>query len=62
MIVVDASVAAKWLFPEPHADRAIALARASQRTGERFVAPPFLSIELTNLIRQRMRRKWIGDY
>jgi predicted nucleic acid-binding protein len=57
VIAVDASLAAKWIFPEVYSDRALALADAAQRSAERLVAPPFLPIELSNIIRQRMRRE-----
>lgn len=58
MIVVDASVAAKWLFPdEPHADRASALLHATLREGGRIVAPPLMPSEVTNIGRRRMVRR-----
>ena len=57
MIVVDASVAAKLvLTDEAHADKAASLARDSASRGEPLVAPPLLPTELTNILRQRMRR------
>jgi predicted nucleic acid-binding protein len=56
MICVDASLAAKWLLPEPHSPEAIALLRACLSAGDRMVAPPLLPIEVTNVLRQRMRR------
>lgn len=56
MICVDASVVAKWLFTEDLSDRAEALYEETVRDGERIVAPALLPIEITNLIRQRMRR------
>src|SRR5579885_2925801 len=56
MIVVDASVAAKWVLTEQHSDKAEALHDACARAGEPIVAPP-LPIEITNILRQRMRRE-----
>lgn len=56
MIVVDASVAAKWLFVEPYSAPALALVAASARTRQPMVAPALLTFEVTNIIRQRMRR------
>jgi predicted nucleic acid-binding protein len=57
MICVDASVAAKWIFPEePFAAQAEGLYQDSVAASQRIVAPPLLPIEITNLIRQRMRR------
>ena len=57
MICVDASLAAKWVLEEEHSDRAEALLVAHIRAGERIVAPPLLPIEVTNILRQRMRRQ-----
>lgn len=56
MICVDASVAAKWIFTEELAEPAEALYLRAITAGERIVAPPLLPIEITNIIRQRMRR------
>lgn len=55
MICVDASVAAKWILPEEHSEQADALYTASIRAGEPVVAPPLLPVEVTNILRQRMR-------
>jgi predicted nucleic acid-binding protein len=55
VIVVDASVAAKWLLSEEHTEKALALATATISEGERIVAPPLLPIEVANILRQRMR-------
>jgi predicted nucleic acid-binding protein len=57
VIGVDASVAAKWIFTEEYSEQARALLRAALSAGERIVAPPLLPIEVTNIIRQRMRRE-----
>lgn len=56
MICVDASLAAKWIFPEDFSDKALAMVTECAEIGERMVAPPLLSIEVTNIIRQRMLR------
>lgn len=56
MICVDASLAAKWVFEEEHSREARALYRDALSSSERIVAPPLLPIEMTNIIRQRMRR------
>lgn len=56
MICVDASLAAKWIFPEPYSQEARALYNATLQNGERVVAPPLLPVEVTNIIRQHMRR------
>jgi hypothetical protein len=57
VIGVDASVAAKWIFTEQYSEQARALLRAALSAGERIVAPPLLPIEVTNIIRQRMRQE-----
>src|SRR5687767_16037598 len=55
MICVDASLAVKWILKEDDSDRARALFRAAVHAGESIVAPPLLPIEVTNILRQRMR-------
>ena len=55
--VVDASVAGKFLWPEPHSEQAIALFDAARRLALRLVAPALLPVEVTNMIRRRMRRE-----
>jgi predicted nucleic acid-binding protein len=56
MICVDASVAVKWVLQEELSDRARALYRTHARTTDAIVAPALLLFEVTNIIRQRMRR------
>ena len=53
IIVIDASVAAKWFFQEEHSDAALSL------LGNPFElkAPDFLYLELENLLCKRTRRK-----
>jgi predicted nucleic acid-binding protein len=60
MICVDASLATKWLFDEEYREQALALAAAAGRAGEQLVGPPLLPIEMTNIIRQRMRRRGLA--
>src|SRR5262245_38742210 len=60
MIVVDASVAAKWILAEEHSDKAQALYGAHTLAGERIVAPPLLNSEITNVLRQQMRREGLS--
>ena len=55
MICVDASVAVKWILNEERSDRARALYQAALRAGESIVAPTLLPLEVTNILRQRMR-------
>ena|SRR5579884_3225253 len=57
MICVDASTAVKWLLPEEElADHALALLRDVSRARTPIVAPALLPIEVTNTVRQRLRR------
>jgi len=55
--VVDASVAAKWYFPEPLSERADAL--LEQRS--EILAPDVLLIEIAQLAWKRARRGEIGE-
>jgi predicted nucleic acid-binding protein len=55
-VVVDASVAVKWVLPEEHTDRAHALMAASIEARQRLVGPPHLPVEVINAIYQRRRR------
>src|SRR5437660_1363286 len=61
MIVVDASVVAKWIFhTEARADKAIALLTHTMDDQELIYAPPLLAFEITNVIRQRMVREGLA--
>ena len=55
MICVDASVAVKWLWSEELSDAARTLFQATRTANESIVAPPLLSIEVTNVIYRRTR-------
>jgi len=55
VICADASVAAKWILPEEQSVEARSLYRATLGAGERIVAPPLLPIEVTNILRRRVR-------
>jgi predicted nucleic acid-binding protein len=52
MLVVDASVAAKWALPEPDSDRALAL----HARGEALLAPSLVVAEIGNAAWKRVRR------
>ena len=55
--VVDASVGAKWLFPdEERSHLARELLRRSLLGDVRLHAPPLFQAEVANVVRQRMRR------
>jgi predicted nucleic acid-binding protein len=56
VICADASVAAKWIFTEQYSDQARALLHATFQAAEPVIAPLLLPIEITNILRQRVRR------
>jgi predicted nucleic acid-binding protein len=56
VIVVDASVALKWVIDEKHSDLALALAERCGRTGELAIGPYLLPFEVTNVIHKHIRR------
>lgn len=56
MIVIDASVAAKWILDEEFSLLARQLYAAMIDRDQLIIAPPLLLGEMTNIIRQRMRR------
>ncbi len=55
MICVDASVAVKWVVNEEWTEQARALYRAAIAADDLIIAPYLMPIEVTNIIRQRMR-------
>ncbi|MBI2957929.1 MAG: type II toxin-antitoxin system VapC family toxin [Chloroflexi bacterium] len=52
-VVVDASLAIKWVLNEPYADEALALASEWASTETRPVAPCLLLAEATNVLHRR---------
>jgi predicted nucleic acid-binding protein len=56
-VVVDASLAVKWLLPEVHSDRAYALARSWASQGVQPVAPYLMPVEVANALHRRVLRK-----
>jgi predicted nucleic acid-binding protein len=52
-VVVDASLAIKWVLKEPYADEALALAREWAATETRPAAPCLLLVEATNVLYRR---------
>lgn len=51
LLVVDASVAVKWLVPEVHSDAALALLEADHT----LIAPDLLSAEVGNILWKKRR-------
>jgi predicted nucleic acid-binding protein len=61
MICVDASLVAKLLFPEEESStQAFALMADELSAEQPMIAPPLLPIEVTNILRQRMRREGLS--
>lgn len=57
IVVVDASLAVKWLVNEVHSDKAYALARSWVDAGTRPVSPYLLPIEVANALHRRALRQ-----
>ena len=55
-VVVDASIAVKWLVTEEYTEEADALARRWLAEGTQMVAPYHMRVEATNAIYKRMVR------
>ncbi len=55
-VVVDASVAFKWLVEEEHSDMATSLARFWDEEGTRLAAPHLMPFEVTNILHRRVVR------
>jgi predicted nucleic acid-binding protein len=55
-LVVDASVAVKWLFEEHDSERAEALLTSAEENRLKLVAPTILAAEIANALWKRMRR------
>ena len=56
MNCIDSSVAAKWLFTEEHSAEATTLINTTLAAADPIIAPHMLPSEVTNIIRQRVRR------
>ncbi len=55
-VVVDASVAFKWLIVEEDTEKAISLLQAWENDGIRLAAPYFMLAEITNALHRHVRR------
>ncbi len=56
-VVVDASVALKWVLQEEYTDEALALRSRWQDAAELIIAPPIFRSEVTNVLHRRARRE-----
>lgn len=59
-LVVDASVAAKWLLPEPDSDKAEAVLSAWNHGVVALLAPVLLHVEIANLLWKTAAQRIIG--
>lgn len=55
-VVVDASVAVKWMVNEVYSDRAFALAQSWEQSGIMPIAPYLMPVEVANAIYRRVTR------
>ncbi len=55
-VVVDASVAVKWLISEAYSDKAFALGRSWAKAGVQPVAPYLMLVEVANALHKRVAR------
>ncbi len=60
VVVIDASLAVKWLVREVHSDKAYALARAWTQEGVYPAAPYLMPVEVANALYRRVIRKEIS--
>lgn len=56
-VVVDASLAFKWLVKEEHSGEARTIARSWENQGVRTAALAFIPVEVANALHRRVRRK-----
>jgi len=60
VVVVDASVALKWVIEEPDSDKAIALLNEWDESSTTMLAPSLLAYEVTNILYQNVRKDEIS--
>lgn len=59
-VVIDASVAIKWLVSEVHSEKAYALARSWAQAGTQPVAPYLMPVEVANALHRRVVGKEVS--
>lgn len=59
-LVVDCSVAAKWVLPEPGRDAAMRLLEQHESGEISLIAPDLLMAEFASVLTKRARRKQIS--
>lgn len=56
VVVVDTSVAIKWVIPEPDSATADALVQTWKSQGTTLIAPPLFAYEVANTLHQQVRK------
>lgn len=59
-VVVDASLAFKWVVKEEHSDKADGLAISWHKQGIQMAAPYFMPVEVSNILHQRIKRSYLS--
>jgi predicted nucleic acid-binding protein len=59
-VVVDASLALKWIEREPYSDEASELLEKWQKQRRRLIAPALFAYEATNALAKRVKRGQLG--
>ncbi len=60
--VVDSSVVAKWILPEPDSAQAERLIAEVALKGERLIVLDLVFVEVTNAIWRRFHRRFASDH
>ena len=58
-VVVDASVAVKWVLPEEHSREALSFYEDAAASNTEIIAPPHLPVEVANAVWRKVARKLI---
>ncbi|MGH2531670.1 MAG: type II toxin-antitoxin system VapC family toxin [Thermomicrobiales bacterium] len=58
-VIVDTSLAVKWVLPESHSDVALALAARWRRGQRTIIVPAWFACEVANVFFQRIRQRSI---
>ena len=59
-VVVDASLAVKWVVPEDDSEQALLLLDSWQVGVQRLLAPPLFKAEVTNVLHQKVLQGVLG--
>lgn len=60
LLVVDCSVAAKWVLPEPDRDKAMRLLEQAEDGELALIAPDLVLAEFASLVARRVRRRQLS--